>query len=158
MWNGVDPPQRGGAGGSQGQSEDVIVVESNNNASGTSDQESSFKVGEPAPNYRLSESFYTSHNYFQRDPNSHHEAECLVCADKQKEMNTAKRKRVMIKTPNNSPKGMQSHLFAKHKELRSKIEEQKAPHDEKKIQNQKERDEKENSKKGDSVFDVLHRL
>ena len=160
MWNGVDPPPHGGEGeggagvaggaggrGGGGQSQGVIVVESNNNAGGPSDQERSFKVGEPSPNYRLSESFYTSHNYFRRDPNGHDEAECLVCAKKQKIMNASKRKKVMIKTPNNSPKGMQSHLFTKHKELKSKIEEQKASHDEKKRQNQKEREEKENKKR-----------
>ena len=153
MWNAVDPPPQGSeGGGGGGQSPDVIVVESNNNASdvaaGTSDQETNFKVGEPSPNYRLSESFYTSHNYFRKDPNSPDEAECLLCAEKQKQINAAKRKRIMIKTPNNSPKGMQSHLFTKHRELKSKIEEQKAVHDEKKRKNQKEREE---TKKKDSM-------
>lgn len=148
MWNGVDHPEGEEDGGGRGQSQGGIVQESNNNA-GSSDQES-FKVGEPSPNYRLSESFYTSHHYFRRDPNSRDEAECLVCAEKQKTMNASKRKKVLIKTPNNSPKGMQSHLFTKHKELTSKIEEQKAAHDAKKKQNQKEKEEKE-SKKGDSM-------
>ncbi len=151
MWNGVevDPRARGGGG----ESEEVIIVEeANNNASSTSDQgqESSFKVGEPDPNYRLGESFYTSHNYFRRESNNQQEAECLVCAEKQKGKNAAKRKRVMIQTPNNSPKGMQNHLFAIHKDLKEKILKQKAEHDKKKAQNKAEREEKD-GKKGESM-------
>ena len=149
MWNGVDrpDPEVEEDGGGRDQSQGGIVQESNNNA-GSSHQERSFTVGEPSPSYRLSESFYTSHHYFRRDPNSRDEAECLVCAEKQKNMNASKRKKVMIKTPNNSPKGMQSHLFTKHKELNSKIEEQKAAHDAKKKQNQKEREEKDSKNGG----------
>ena len=113
MSSGVDTGPPPGAEGGDGQPDDVIVVEeSNNNRGGDKDQERSFKVGEPSPNYRLGESFYTSHNYFQREPNNQQEAECLVCAEKQKGMNQAKRKRVMIATPCNSPKGMQNHLFS----------------------------------------------
>lgn len=137
MWNGVDP--QGGGGGQnpgQSQSENVTVVEEANNNRGTGDQDqetgSSFKVGEPSPNYRLGESFYTSHNYFRREANNQNEAECLVCAEKQK--NLAKKKRVMISTPNNSPKGMQNHLFAIHKELKEKILQQKAEHEKKRLE------------------------
>lgn len=154
MWNGIEPPPQGGedeGDGGGSQSQEVFIVEANNNAgTETSEQERSFKVGEPAQNYRLSESFYTSHNYFRKVPNSPDEAECLVCADEQKNLNAAKRKKVMVKTPDNSPKGMQYHLFNKHKNLKSKIEEQKAAHDEKKKQNQKERAEKQ-IKKEDSM-------
>ena len=82
MWNAVDPPPQGGKGGG-GQSPDVIVVESNNNgsrgAAGTSEQETNFKVEEPSPNYRLRKT-------------------------ETAKVNAAKSKRIMIKTPNNSPK------------------------------------------------------
>ena len=123
--------------------------EYNNNAAGSGNQ-NFFKVGEPSPNYRLGESFYTSHNYFRKESNNPNEAECLVCAEKQKEKQTAKRKRVMIKTPKNSPKGMLNHLFAVHRELKEIILKQKYAHEEKKKLHQKEREENE-KKKGESM-------
>ena len=160
FWNSEYPPSEEGRGNRQRLSnrEDVIVVdgggdnsnnEYNNNAAGSGNQ-NFFKVGEPSPNYRLGESFYTSHNYFRKESNNPSEAECLVCAEKQKEKQTAKRKRVMIKTPKNSPKGMLNHLFAVHRELKEKILKQKDAHEEKKKLHQKEREENE-KKKGDSM-------
>ena len=116
-----------GGDGSQGVDQDVIAVdEPNNNMAGSSNL-NNIRIGEPSPNYRIGESFYTSHNYFRKDPDSPYEAECLVCADQQKKMNLSKRKRVMIQTPQFSPKGMQSHLFAVHKELKMQILKQKEP-------------------------------
>ena len=143
MRNSVDVPAEGGGDGSQDFDplyDDIVVEEPNNNVASSSNQ-NNIRVGEPSPNYRLGESFYTSHNYFRKDPNSPYEAECLVCAEKQKEMNLSKRKRVMIQTPQFSPKGMQSHLFAVHKELKVQILKQEEAHDEKKKQNQKEKEE-----------------
>lgn len=152
MRNSVDVPAEGGGDGSQDFDplyDDIVVEEPNNNVASSSNQ-NNIRVGEPSPNYRLGESFYTSHNYFRKDPNSPYEAECLVCAEKQKEMNLSKRKRVMIQTPQFSPKGMQSHLFAVHKELKVQILKQKEAHDEKKKQNQKEKEE-QHLARGDSM-------
>ena len=152
MRNSVDVPAEGGGDGSQDFDplyDDIVVEEPNNNVASSSNQ-NNIRVGEPSPNYRLGESFYTSHNYFRKDPNSPYEAECLVCAEKQKEMNLSKRKRVMIQTPQFSPKGMQSHLFAVHKELKVQILKQKEAHDEKKKQNQKEKEE-QHLERGDSM-------
>ena len=94
MRNSIDVPAEGGGDGSQGLDPlyDVIVVEEPNNNVASSSNQNNIRVGEPSPNYCLGESFYTSHNYFRKDPNSPYEAECLVCAEKQKEMNLSKRK------------------------------------------------------------------
>ena len=97
------------------------------------------------------ESFYTSHNYFRKDPDNPYEAECLVCAEQQKEMNLSKRKRVMIQIPQFSPKGMQSHLFAIHKEPMIQLLQQKEAHDERKKLNLNQREELDRKRAGDSM-------
>ena len=119
----------------------VVVVESNNNGQG--DKTDTLKVGEPPLNYRLNESFYTSHNYYRKAPNAD-EAECLCCEEKQKSLPEAKRKKVFIKTPQNSPKGMHTHLITIHKEIKSKVEDQKKAHEEKKAEARAEREKKLN--------------
>ena len=46
----------------------------------------------------------------------------------------------MIKTPNNSPKGIYTHLSTMHKHLKAQIDEQKEVHEEKKEQAKAEKE------------------
>ena len=75
-----------------------------------------FKIGEPSiQKFNIQESVCYSHNYFRRNLNIMNKALCLMC------LRSTEKKETYLAVPNNSCRGLLSHLVAKHPEFTQKI-------------------------------------